>query len=269
MGQPAARIGDMHVCPMFNPGLPMIPHVGGPVTGPGCPTVLIGGVPAAVVGDMCTCVGPPDSIIKGSAGVFIGGKPAARMGDQCAHGGTITVGLPTVLIGETRIQAFQEANREKIEQAIKDAKKMLENKLKALENWDAATQADVKKWMGDSSEATRQMLIDRIKKELGILNNLTVSNFQPAKDPKLKNAYAYVYPDDENHTIYLGSAFENAPAVGEDSKAGTLTHEVSHFNDVGGTADNAYGTDNAKQLAKDDPAKAKNNADSFEYFIEH
>ena len=96
MGKPAARIGDMHVCPMVD-GLK--PHVGGPVTGPGVPTVLIGGLPAAVVGDMCTCVGPPDTIVLGSTGVLIGGKPAARMGDQCVHGGTITLGCPTVLIG--------------------------------------------------------------------------------------------------------------------------------------------------------------------------
>ena len=100
MGKPAARIGDMHVCPMLTPGVPPVPHVGGPVTGPGAPTVLIGGMPAAVMGDMCTCVGPPDTIILGSTGVFIGGKPAARMGDSCAHGGTIVIGCPTVLIGE-------------------------------------------------------------------------------------------------------------------------------------------------------------------------
>lgn len=101
MGKPAARLTDMHTCPMVTPGLPPIPHVGGPIVGPGCPTVLIGGMPAAVMGDMCTCVGPPDTIILGSAGVLIGGKPAARMGDQCAHGGAITVGCMTVLVGET------------------------------------------------------------------------------------------------------------------------------------------------------------------------
>ncbi len=100
MGQPAARIGDMHVCPMVTPGVPPIPHVGGPITGPGAPTVLIGGMPASVMGDMCVCVGPPDTIILGSVGVLICGKPAARMGDSCAHGGTITLGCPTVLIGE-------------------------------------------------------------------------------------------------------------------------------------------------------------------------
>lgn len=100
MSKPAARIGDMHVCPMVTPGTPPVPHVGGPVSGPGVPTVLICGMPAAVMGDMCTCVGPPDTIVLGSVGVLIGGKPAARMGDMCAHGGTIAAGAPTVLVGE-------------------------------------------------------------------------------------------------------------------------------------------------------------------------
>ena len=96
---PAARITDMHTCPMQTPGLPPIPHAGGPVIGPGAPTVLIGKLPAAVMGDMCICTGPPDSIIKGSATVMIGGKPAARMGDTTAHGGVIVAGCPTVQIG--------------------------------------------------------------------------------------------------------------------------------------------------------------------------
>ncbi|QRX82518.1 PAAR domain-containing protein [Glaciimonas sp. PAMC28666] len=96
---PAARITDMHVCPMLTPGLPPIPHVGGPVIGPSVPTVMIGKLPAAVVGDMLVCVGPPDSIAMGSSTVMIGGKPAARMGDTTAHGGSIVLGFPTVMIG--------------------------------------------------------------------------------------------------------------------------------------------------------------------------
>ncbi|MBI4586170.1 MAG: PAAR domain-containing protein [Planctomycetes bacterium] len=95
----AARVGDMHVCPMVTPGVPPVPHVGGPISGPGVPTVLIGNQPAAVMGDMCVCVGPPDSIVKGSATVLIGNKPAARQGDNTAHGGTIPMGCPTVIIG--------------------------------------------------------------------------------------------------------------------------------------------------------------------------
>jgi uncharacterized Zn-binding protein involved in type VI secretion len=77
----------------------LVPHVGGPILPPGCPTVLIGGLPAARVTDMATCVGPPDIIILGSFTVLIGGLPAARLGDMTAHGGVIVLGLPTVLIG--------------------------------------------------------------------------------------------------------------------------------------------------------------------------
>ncbi|MBK8965774.1 MAG: PAAR domain-containing protein [Saprospiraceae bacterium] len=92
----AARVSDMHICPLSDGPKP---HVGGPIMPPGVPTVLIEGLPAATVGSMCTCAGPPDSIVLGSQTVFIGGKPAARMGDTTAHGGQITLGSTTVLIG--------------------------------------------------------------------------------------------------------------------------------------------------------------------------
>lgn len=93
---PAARLTDMHTCPMVTG---IVPHVGGPILPPCCPTVLIGFLPAARVGDMLTCVGPPDVIAKGSATVMIGNMPAARIGDLTAHGGVIVVGCPTVIIG--------------------------------------------------------------------------------------------------------------------------------------------------------------------------
>ena len=94
--KPAARISDNHVCPMVTG---VVPHVGGPILPPGQPTVLIGGLPAARMGDMVFCTGPPDIIALGSMTVLIGGKPAARMGDMCAHGGTIVLGHMPVLIG--------------------------------------------------------------------------------------------------------------------------------------------------------------------------
>lgn len=96
---PAARLSDFHQCPLMNPTVPPTPHVGGPVAGPGDPTVLIGGLPAAKLGDTAICAGPPDTIVKGSTTVMIGGAPAARMGDKTAHGGTILGGLPSVMIG--------------------------------------------------------------------------------------------------------------------------------------------------------------------------
>lgn len=92
----AARAGDMHVCPMV---MGVVPHVGGPILPPGAATVLIGGMPAACVGDMLSCTGPPDTIVQGSSTVMIGGKPAARMGDATAHGGVIMLGCFTVTIG--------------------------------------------------------------------------------------------------------------------------------------------------------------------------
>ncbi|MDR0961045.1 MAG: PAAR domain-containing protein [Mediterranea sp.] len=95
----AARLTDMHTCPMQTPGFPPIPHVGGPINGPCVANVFIGKMPAATIGDSCICVGPPDVIVKGSSTVLIGGKPAARMGDSTAHGGSIIAGCPTVIIG--------------------------------------------------------------------------------------------------------------------------------------------------------------------------
>jgi len=98
MGMPAARIGDMHVCPMVTPGVPPIPHVGGPII-LGAPTVITGAVPQSRATDTCVCVGPPDVIAKGSTSVFVCSLPAARIGDSTLHGGSIVAGCPTVLIG--------------------------------------------------------------------------------------------------------------------------------------------------------------------------
>ena len=96
---PAARITDMHTCPMVTPGVPPIPHVGGPIIGPCSPNTIIGFLLAARVTDQCICVGPPDVIVKGSTSVFINNLMAARIGDQTSHGGVIVMGHPTVIIG--------------------------------------------------------------------------------------------------------------------------------------------------------------------------
>lgn len=101
MSKPAARLTDMHACPMQTPAVVPIPHVGGPIMFQGMPTVLINGLPAARVGDVAMCVGPPDVIVAGSPTCLIGGIPAARMGDQTAHGGTIVAGSPNVTIGDS------------------------------------------------------------------------------------------------------------------------------------------------------------------------
>jgi uncharacterized Zn-binding protein involved in type VI secretion len=92
----AARVGDMHVCPAITV---LVPHVGGPILPPACPTVITVSMPQARVGDLCVCVGPLDTIAMGSSTVLVGGMPAARMGDLTAHGGSIVMGAPTVIIG--------------------------------------------------------------------------------------------------------------------------------------------------------------------------
>ena len=93
---PAARLTDMHICPMVTA---LVPHVGGPIIAPGHPMTLIGFLPAARVTDQCVCVGPPDVIVKGSATVMIGFLPAARLSDMTVYGGVIVVGCPSVIIG--------------------------------------------------------------------------------------------------------------------------------------------------------------------------
>ncbi|WP_171174969.1 PAAR domain-containing protein [Ruegeria sp. HKCCD8929] len=95
----AARLLDMHACPMVSPVVPPVPHVGGPISGPCVPTVLTCKMPQATITDMAICVGPPDTIVKGSATVLVSKKPAARITDTCAHGGMISAGAPTVMIG--------------------------------------------------------------------------------------------------------------------------------------------------------------------------
>jgi uncharacterized Zn-binding protein involved in type VI secretion len=95
MGKPAVRINDLHICPLVD----VSAHTGGPAIGPGVPNVLIGGMPAIVVGDLFVCVGSMATVLLGSSTVLIGGKPAARIGDPTAHGGSISTGCFTVLIG--------------------------------------------------------------------------------------------------------------------------------------------------------------------------
>lgn len=98
MGNPSARVGDDHSCPMMQG---TVPHVGGPILPPCHPTTTAGGASMARVGDKLQCKGgPPDFIVTGSATVTVGGQPAARKGDKTMHGGVVTAGFAKVLIGD-------------------------------------------------------------------------------------------------------------------------------------------------------------------------
>jgi uncharacterized Zn-binding protein involved in type VI secretion len=279
MGMPAARIGDMHVCPMVTG---VVPHVGGPVLPPCAVTVLTGSIPQARVGDMCTCVGPPDVIVVGAFTVLVSGSPAARMLDTTAHGGKIVIGLPTVLIGNNGggggagAGAAAPLTPKQITtlQARNEALQMLDKTVEDLETWDDATKARAQKWFGSSDDAVRDKMLDRAKKARDKLAGFGPDNFVAAEAGQ-EDCYAYVYPNDDTK-IYLGNDFDGAPLTGANSKAGTLIHETSHYNSVGGTDDEeladgttAYGHSAAQKLAQENPEKAQNNADSFEYFVEN
>ena len=303
---PAARVTDPHACPAVGPG----PHVGGPILPvDSSPNIFINGLPAAIVGTLATCDGPPDAIIHGSSTVFFNGKPAARMGDMTLHGGFIIGGSPNVIIGDAGsggsgsagfgmiisgaaasagfvslseiasktskqhhkhkhdLAQWREKRKHAITEALKNQHKLLEKRKAALARWDKDTQADVKKWFGSEDDATRKTLQTRVDREIALNEKMTISNFAPA-DPPDPGTYAYVYPKDATHTIYLDQGFDDAPDVGTDSKAGTLAHEMSHFSDVGATKDIVYGQTKAMALANTNSSAALNNADSFEYFIE-
>jgi uncharacterized Zn-binding protein involved in type VI secretion len=271
----------MHSCPAVSPA----PHVGGPVTGPGCATVLIGGMPAATAGDACACTGPPDVIVAGSSGVLIGGKPAARMGDATAHGGVIVGGCGTVLIGEKIGRTlFQKpdidgdgdddfvmpSEAEKVailQQAIQDCIALLEVKLRLLKNNDPKTLTQFKKWFGTDSEAARKIILKRISKTLNACTKLSRCSFD---DKVLENEQIQLYAEimiyKESFTVFLGKSFWKAPLTGKDSRAGTLVHELSHLRNVGKTEDYVYGNV-CELLAKCDPDAALFNADNFEYFV--
>ncbi len=166
---------------------------------------------------------------------------------------------------------FNPTQQKQITQAIADQKAMLEGKKAELTRWNKDDQAKFQTSFGTATEAARQKILDCVNKELELNSKTTVDNFKPAEKGN-EGVYAYVYPTDKTHTIYLGNAFWSAPAKGTDSKAGTIAHEMSHFRDIGGTKDgfpdSIYGLSGSRELARTDPAKALQHADTFEYYIE-
>jgi len=154
-----------------------------------------------------------------------------------------------------------------VKQALADQRKMLKARKAELKRWNKDDQKKFKTYFGTTDEGARKQMLDRIDKELALNKKVKPENFKRAS-PEKDSRFAYVYPNDKDHHIYLDKAFDRAPAVGKDSKAGTLCHEMSHFKDIGGTHDHKYGRKKALDLATTDPAKAQDNADNFEYYCE-
>ena len=276
MGKPAARVGDGHECPMVEPN--GTPHVGGPVIGPGCATVIIEGKPAATEGDACGCVGPADKITSGSGGVFIGGKPAARSGDSCAHGGVVIGGSSIVLIGESMglkflvpTDGFEEPpDKEKIAivgRAIKDCIVLLEKRLELLVRNDPETKELFVKWFGLFTDDRKAVIVERMERQVEFFKDLTLRKFDKISyEIHYRTTTAQVYRTDEKFTIYLGHPFWDSNSLERNTKEAILLHEVSHFKSLGSTIDHKYDIE-CEALAKRRPEKALYNADSYAFFV--
>ena len=258
----------MHTCPMESP----VPHVGGPITGATCTTVLIEGLPAATIYSICTCTGPPNRIMSGAITVVVAGKYAARKHDITEHGGVITTGCATVLIGgQTGTILLEDKKANMIRQAIQDCMVMLQHKQQLLNDEDAATLQQFKKHFGRNDPQAVKTILSRIQHVLKIAGNLSEKNFVTvSNEHELRSIQAEVYPEDPSHIIRLDNSFWMALQC-EKLKAGLLIHELSHFKDTetkdaGRTKDVVYDT-SCSRLATYDSGNALNNADNFEYFI--
>jgi uncharacterized Zn-binding protein involved in type VI secretion len=271
LGSPAARLKDKHTCPV---GI----HVGGPITGPCCTSVLIENMPAATVGDTCHCAGVPDIILTGSSCVLIGGKPAARMGDKTVHGGVIITGCASVLIGDigggldTTADFLMPSEEEKvriINETIQACIMLLRKKLNLLKNNDAATLEDFEEWFGTWDGEAKHIIIHRIERELELFEYITHHDFEVIQNDEIRvESGAQVYSYDELHTIYLGDKFLHEEREDNRSRANVLIHELSHFEFIGDTRDFDYGLQGCQDLAKNNRSKALYNADTFAFFIE-
>jgi hypothetical protein len=231
-----------------------------------------------------------DEISSGSTGVFIEGKQAARQGDRCGHGGVVVGGSGTVFIGERMGETFhkepdepgdkdknnelsdlsQDEKNEILKKVIQSCISMLERKLNLLECEDPKTMGEFKRWFGRNDDKARIKILEKIRLVLNVCKVLTVENFKEIYDEeKRERQYAEIYPDDDSYKIYLGNMFWTAAETGNNSRSGVIIHELSHSNNLGKTFDHARGEKGCLRLAELDPSDALENADSFEYFIEH
>jgi hypothetical protein len=165
------------------------------------------------------------------------------------------------------------AVRRQAEQALQNQRQLLQQRQNELATWDSQAQQRFQNAFGTKDEATRQQIQGMLSRELDLNRNMSANNFQIAPNSK-PGRFAYVDPNDPSHAIYLDQGFASALSQGTDSTAGVLTHEMSHFSDICGTDDFAYGIGNSTGLSQSyqsNPATSvapANNADNVEYYIE-
>jgi hypothetical protein len=150
-------------------------------------------------------------------------------------------------------------------QALEDLAALLPVRIAALDLWEQPIQKSFRRWFGRDDEVARKIVRDRLDKVKTKLATMTLENFCAGDEES--GCFAYVDPDDDTK-MYIGDEFRYAGRSGRDSKAGVIAHEISHYRSTGRTFDHEYGEERAEKLARDDPERALENADSFEYFVE-
>lgn len=259
-----AKRGDTTRCPR---------HASGTITGiVGAPHCTTNGIDIVRVGDCAQCFGTAemDIVVSGTATVSIGSRYAARVGSNLWHGGVVSSGSPNVVIGGATISAA-----DIIDAAKRRALEVLKCAENRLNRWNDDDKRMFKKWFGSDSDEAKEQIKDRIAANKNVMNE---ANYKPGVEDTSQgpitpgsdsaNEFAHVYASDPGHSVYLNPLFWSATLEGTDNQAGVLLHETSHFKDVGGTRDLAYGQANALNLASNHPDQALNNADSYEYFME-
>lgn len=280
--EPMARRTDPTRCPKH--GGAVINHLHAPN---GAPTVEVNGLGAACVGDIAERCGGVvnDFITQGAATVIIGHRPVARVGSTLSHAGATSVvaaGSPNVVVGGPLTQPGEE-----LDAAIARAKKNLACAKNRLTRWNADDQAQFRTWFGTTDEVARAEVMRRVDTaqswlgSVGTPNSIIHFDFAEGDVPDMRdfgyvsandtNESAHVHPNDPNHNIYMNSMFFYANLKGMENRAGTLVHEISHFDAAGqtedyarpGTVDRVYGAENSQALAREDPDGAMRNADNF------
>lgn len=299
----ASRLGDKASAPADAHGCPACPH---PVAGPGVggsPDVNINGRPTLRVSDPgihAACCGPNQWQVElGSGTVFINGKPAARIGDATTHcgslgkliegSGDVFIGGPMSAAGGAEsktapwamsmvaaafavLHKLTDEEDKELRASVTAAVAMIDRAEASLRRWRPADRANFQRWFGTQDSEARDRIRWQLRMSREVLGRVHFANSK-FDNPR---EFAHVLHGDPSHTVRLGPQFAAAPRTGEDSKAGTLLHETSHFDDVGhdldqvlNNGDSAYGHHNCERLAAENPDHALHNADSYEYFIEN
>ena len=209
-----------------------------------------------------------DQFLAKVAADMAAGKTCAHLADDLAHAVAHEAGdeATETETAKVDVRGKQVTVSSLVQRALNDQRNLLTARQQELERWNRADQARFAQWFGTTADEARQLVYKRIQTLLLLNQEYSVGNFRRAV-PSRPGIFAFVRPSDPSK-IFVDQAFVFAKLVGENSRAGTICHEMSHFTLAGGTKDIVYGVPNCKRLARLSPVHALSNADSFEFYVE-